>query len=42
MFVMWVPGLDRNLLSSSAALAHGVETIISAFPELKAEGETSR
>ena len=42
MSVMLVPGLGRNLLSSSAALGNRVETIISAFPELKAEGETSR
>ena len=39
MSVMLVPGLGRNLLSSSAALANGVETIISAFPALRAKGE---
>ena len=39
MSVMLVPGLGRNLLSSSAALANGVETAISAFPALKAKGE---
>ena len=37
--VMLVPGLGRNLLSSSAALANRVETIISAFPALRAKGE---
>ena len=39
MSVMLVPGLGRNLLSSSAALANGVETTVSAFPALKAKGE---
>ena len=39
MSVMLVPGLGRNLLPSSAALANGVETIISAFPALRAKGE---
>ena len=38
MSVMLVPGLDRSLLSSSAALANGVETIMSAFPALRANG----
>ena len=38
--VMLVPALGRNLLSSSAALAIGVDTTISAFPALKAKGET--
>ena len=38
MSVMLVPGLGRHLLSSSAALANGVETIISAFPALRAKG----
>ena len=37
--VMLVPGFGRNLLSSSAALANGVETTISAFPAPKAKGE---
>ena len=41
MSVMLVPGLGRNLLSSSAALANGVETIISPFPALRATGENS-
>ena len=36
---MLVPDLRRNLLSSSAALANGVETIISAFPALRANRE---
>ena len=36
---MLVPGFGRNLLSSSAALANGVETTISAFPAPKAKGE---
>ena len=31
MSVMLVPGLGRNLLSSSATLANGIETITSAF-----------
>ena len=39
MPVILVPGLGRNLLSSSAALAIGVDTTISAFPALKAKGE---
>ena len=39
MSVMLVPGLGRNLLSSSAGLANRVETIISAFPALRAKGE---
>ena len=39
MSVMLVPGLSRNLLSSSAALANRVETSISAFPALRAKGE---
>ena len=39
MSVMLVPGVGRNLLSSSAALSNGVETIISAFPALRARGE---
>ena len=39
MSVMLVPGLGRNLMSWSAALANGVETIISAFPTLRAKGE---
>ena len=39
MSVMLVPALGRNLLSSSASLANGVETIISAFPALRAKGE---
>ena len=39
MPVILVPGLGRNLLSSSAALANGVETIISAFTALRAKGE---
>ena len=34
-----VPGLRRNLLSSSAALANGVDTIISAVPAMRAKGE---
>ena len=38
MSVMLVPCLGRNLLSSSAALANGVE-IISAFLALRAKGE---
>ena len=38
MSVMLVPGLGRNLLPSSAALAKRVETIISASPALKAKG----
>ena len=37
--VMLVPGLGGNLLSSSAARANRVETIISAFPALRAKGE---
>ena len=37
--VMLLPGFGRNLLSSSAALANGVETTISAFPAPKAKGE---
>ena len=37
MSVMLVPGLGRNLLSSSAALANGVETTTVAFPALKAK-----
>ena len=36
---MLVPGFGPNLLSSSAALANRVETIISAFPALRAKGE---
>ncbi|CAN0303407.1 unnamed protein product, partial [Scytosiphon promiscuus] len=40
MSVLLVPGLGRNLLSSSAALANGVETTISSFPALTAKGET--
>ena len=39
MSVMLVPGLGRSLLSSSAALANRVKTIISAFPALRAKGE---
>ncbi|CAN0585167.1 unnamed protein product, partial [Laminaria digitata] len=39
MSVLLVPGLGRNLLSSSAALANGVETTISSFPALTAKGE---
>ena len=39
MSVMLVPGLRRNLLSSSAAPANGVETIISEFPALRARVE---
>ena len=39
MSVILAPGLGRNLLSSSAALANGVETTVSAFPALKAKGE---
>ena len=39
MPVMLVPGLGRNLLSSSAARANVVETTISAFPTLKANGD---
>ena len=39
MPVILVPGLGRNLLSSSAALANGVETTISAFPALRAKRE---
>ena len=35
--VLLVPGLSRNLLSSSTALANGVETIISSFPRLLAK-----
>ena len=42
MSVMLVPGLGRNLLSSSAALANRVETIIAAFPALRAKGENFR
>ena len=36
---MLVPGLGRNLLSSSTALANRVETIMSAFPAPRAKGE---
>ena len=39
MSIMLVLGLGRNLLSASAALANGVETTISAFPQLRAKGE---
>ena len=39
MSVLLVPGLGRNLLSSSDALANRVETIISAFPALRSKGE---
>ena len=39
MSVVLVPGLGRNLLSSSATQANRVETIISAFPVLRAKGE---
>ena len=39
MSVTLVPGLGRNLLSSSAARANRVETIISAFSALRAKGE---
>ena len=39
MSVMLVPGLGRNLLSSSATQANRVETIISALPALIAKGE---
>ena len=39
MSVALVPGLGRNLPSSSAALANGVDTATSAFPALKAKGE---
>ena len=39
MSVMLVPGLGRNLLSSSAALANRVKTITSAFPALRTKGE---
>ena len=39
MSVMLVSGLGCNLLSSSAALANGVETTISAFPAPTAKGE---
>ena len=37
MTVSLVPGLSRQVLSSSAALANGVETIISSFPRLLAK-----
>ena len=37
--VIFVPGLGRNLLLSSAAPTNGVETIIPAFPVLRAKGE---
>ena len=40
MSVMLVPGLGRILLSSSAALANRVKTIISAFPALRAKERT--
>ena len=39
MSVMLVRGLGRILLSSSAAMANGVETIVSAVPALRAKGE---
>ena len=39
MSVTLVPGLGRNLLSSSVALANGVETAISAFPALREKGD---
>ena len=39
MSIMLVPGLGRNLLSSPAALANKVETMISAFPALRTKGE---
>ena len=39
MSVVLVPGLGRNLLSSSAALANRVKKIISAFSALRAKGE---
>ena len=39
MSVLLVPGLGRNLLSSSAALANGVETTIYSFPRNLAKGE---
>ena len=39
MSVLLVPGLGRNLLCSSAALENRVETIVSAFPALRAKGE---
>ena len=38
MSVLLVPGLGRNLLSSSAALANWVETITSSFPRLLQKG----
>ena len=34
-----IPNLGRNRLSSSAALANGVKTIMSALPALRAKGE---
>ena len=39
MSVVLVPGLSRSLMSSSAAQANRVETIIFAFPALRAKGE---
>ena len=39
MSVLLVPGLGRNLVSSSAAPANTVETIISSFRRLLAKGE---
>ena len=39
MSVLLVPGLGRNLQSPSATLANRVETIVSAFPALRAKGE---
>ena len=39
MSVMLVPDLGRNLLSSSAALANGIQVTLSAFPALKAKGD---
>ena len=38
MSVMLVHGLGRNMPSSLAALANGVETTISAFPAMRAKG----